>query len=87
MVSQISTETWSVLCNALVDGLALQALFNPSFLQTKYMVIYICSWKSLQCYKREAMSVNNRLWLTILFSIGVWFLPQRSSLFSVLLFY
>ena len=31
MVSQISTETWSVLCNALVDGLALQALFNPSF--------------------------------------------------------
>ncbi|MDR0166614.1 TetR/AcrR family transcriptional regulator [Bacillus paranthracis] len=31
MVSQISTETWSVLCNALVDGLALQALLNPSF--------------------------------------------------------
>lgn len=31
MVSQISTETWSVLCNALVDGLTLQALFNPSF--------------------------------------------------------
>lgn len=31
MTSQISTETWSVLCNALIDGLALQALFNPSF--------------------------------------------------------
>ena len=31
MKTQISTETWSVLCNALIDGLALQALFNPSF--------------------------------------------------------
>jgi len=31
MTSQISTETWSILCNALIDGLALQALFNPSF--------------------------------------------------------
>ncbi|MES5943284.1 MULTISPECIES: TetR family transcriptional regulator [unclassified Bacillus cereus group] len=31
MTSQIPTETWSVLCNALVDGLALQALFNPFF--------------------------------------------------------
>ncbi|OJE40420.1 TetR family transcriptional regulator [Bacillus tropicus] len=31
MTSQISIETWSVLCNALIDGLALQALFNPSF--------------------------------------------------------
>ncbi|MED3396651.1 TetR/AcrR family transcriptional regulator [Bacillus wiedmannii] len=35
MASQISTETWSVLCNALVDGLALQALFNPSFSSDK----------------------------------------------------
>ncbi|EPC8419560.1 TetR/AcrR family transcriptional regulator [Bacillus wiedmannii] len=35
MASQISTETWSVLCNALVDGLALQALFNPSFSRYK----------------------------------------------------
>ncbi|PFM93322.1 TetR family transcriptional regulator [Bacillus cereus] len=31
ITSQISTETWSILCNALIDGLALQALFNPSF--------------------------------------------------------
>ena len=31
MTSQISTDTCSVLCNALIDGLALQALFNPSF--------------------------------------------------------
>jgi len=31
MKTQISTETWSILCNALIDGLALQALFNPSF--------------------------------------------------------
>ena len=31
MTSQISTETCSILCNALIDGLALQALFNPSF--------------------------------------------------------
>lgn len=35
MTSQISTETWSVLCNALIDGLALQALFNPSFSSDK----------------------------------------------------
>ncbi len=46
MTSQISTETWSVLCNALIDGLALQALFNPSFLATKYMVSCTCYWKS-----------------------------------------
>ncbi|MGG3730355.1 TetR/AcrR family transcriptional regulator [Bacillus wiedmannii] len=31
MTTQISTETLSILCNALIDGLALQALFNPSF--------------------------------------------------------
>ncbi|MBE7103265.1 TetR/AcrR family transcriptional regulator [Bacillus cereus] len=31
ITSQIATETWSILCNALIDGLALQALFNPSF--------------------------------------------------------
>ncbi|MBW3493347.1 TetR/AcrR family transcriptional regulator [Bacillus mycoides] len=31
ITSQISTETCSILCNALIDGLALQALFNPSF--------------------------------------------------------
>ncbi|WP_242271852.1 TetR/AcrR family transcriptional regulator [Bacillus cereus group sp. BfR-BA-01310] len=31
ITSQISTETWSILCNTLIDGLALQALFNPSF--------------------------------------------------------
>lgn len=31
ITSQISTETWSILCNALIDGLALQVLFNPSF--------------------------------------------------------
>ncbi|MCC2324315.1 TetR/AcrR family transcriptional regulator [Bacillus wiedmannii] len=31
MTTQISTETFSILCNALIDGLALQALFNPSF--------------------------------------------------------
>ncbi|PGK37937.1 TetR family transcriptional regulator [Bacillus anthracis] len=35
MTSQISTETCSVLCNALIDGLALQALFNPSFSSDK----------------------------------------------------
>jgi len=42
MTSQISTETWSVLCNALIDGLALQALFNPSFSTDKvYSDLYM----------------------------------------------
>ncbi|PFL22014.1 TetR family transcriptional regulator [Bacillus cereus] len=42
MTSQISTETWSVLCNALIDGLALQALFNPSFSTEKvYSDLYM----------------------------------------------
>ncbi|GLV63803.1 TetR family transcriptional regulator [Bacillus mycoides] len=31
ITSQISAETWSIVCNALIDGLALQALFNQSF--------------------------------------------------------
>lgn len=42
MTTQISTETWSVLCNALIDGLALQALFNPSFSTDKvYRDLYM----------------------------------------------
>ncbi|WP_410982041.1 TetR/AcrR family transcriptional regulator [Bacillus cereus] len=30
-VEGISNEVWSVMCNALIDGLALQALLNPAF--------------------------------------------------------
>ncbi|WP_459501416.1 TetR/AcrR family transcriptional regulator [Bacillus sp. C1] len=30
-IEEISNETWSVMCNALIDGLALQALFNSAF--------------------------------------------------------
>lgn len=42
ITSQISTETWSILCNALIDGLALQALFNPSFSTDKvYGDLYV----------------------------------------------
>lgn len=30
-VDGITFESWSIICNALIDGLALQALFSPSF--------------------------------------------------------
>ncbi|MEH7457147.1 TetR/AcrR family transcriptional regulator [Bacillus sp. JJ1127] len=30
-VEGISPETWAIMCNALIDGLALQALCNPLF--------------------------------------------------------
>lgn len=30
-INGITFESWSIICNALIDGLALQALFSPSF--------------------------------------------------------
>ncbi|ABS21715.1 transcriptional regulator, TetR family [Bacillus cytotoxicus NVH 391-98] len=30
-IEGITFETWSIMCNALIDGLALQALYNPKF--------------------------------------------------------
>lgn len=50
--SQISTETWSILCNALIDGLALQALFNPSFSTDKvYGDLYVLLGKFIALQK------------------------------------
>ncbi len=52
MTSQISIETWSVLCNALIDGLALQALFNPSFSSDKvYGDLYLLLEKFIELQK------------------------------------
>ncbi|CAM3856675.1 TetR/AcrR family transcriptional regulator [Bacillus paramycoides] len=52
ITSQISTETWSILCNALIDGLALQALFNPSFSTDKvYGDLYMLLGKFIALQK------------------------------------
>ena len=46
MTSQISTETWSVLCNALMMDWHCKPYSIHLFLATKYMVICTCYWKS-----------------------------------------